>query len=143
MSESSSTSRLLENLLPGQNYSIFVGAQTRAGRGPFSRDAWVFCSTRDEGMYVCKFNGRVDDRPGTTLHSCVPACGDWGDLGRLVMNPTNPAGCQLERNNERRLGLFALSQKPEGRQRRRRRMGELDMDGRRRMEGRGRKSGGE
>ena len=48
------------------------------------------------------------------------------------MNPTNPAGCQLERNNERRLGLFALSQKLEGR------MGELDMDGRRRMEGRGR-----
>ena len=55
MSESSSTSRLLENLLPGQNYSIFVGAQTRAGRGPFSRDAWVFCSTRDEGMYVCMY----------------------------------------------------------------------------------------
>ena len=46
------------------------------------------------------------------------------------MNPTKPAGCKLERNNERRLGLFALSQKPE----RRRRMGELDMDGRRRME---------
>ena len=52
MSEPASTSRLLENLLPGQNYSIFVGAQTRAGRGPFSRDAWVFCSTRDEGMYA-------------------------------------------------------------------------------------------
>ena len=52
VSESASTSRLLENLLPGHNYSIFVSAQTRAGRGPFSRDAWVFCSTRDEGTFT-------------------------------------------------------------------------------------------
>ena len=69
-------------------------------------------------------------------------------LGRLgeVGNESDEPGwlqCQLERNNERRLGLFALSQKPEGRKRRRRRMGELDMDGRRRMEGEGRESGGE
>ena len=55
-------------------------------------------------------------------------------LGRLgeVGNESDEPGWlpAVERNNERRLGLFALSQKPEWRMR----MGELDMDGRRRME---------
>ena len=66
--------------------------------------------------------------------------GRLGDVGNESDEPSwLPA---VERNNERRLGLFALSQKPEWR-RKRRRMGELDMDGRRRMEGEGRERQGE
>ena len=88
VSEAASTSRLLENLLPGHNYSIFVGAQTRAGRGPFSREAWVFCSTRDEGMRV----RRVDDRLGTTLHGVV-GCKCKGTVEWEVSNESAvPAG---------------------------------------------------